>query len=137
MELAIFISISILGLSGFAVSHFIYSEKQKPAPITCPIGFSCDEVVRSKYGSFMGVRLEIAGMAYYSLVALCYGYFIFLPEANSPTIALTLFLISAGGFLISLFLSMLQTFVIKHYCSWCLVSAFITTAIFVLTFINL
>lgn len=137
MELAIFISITVLGLCGFAVSHFIYAEKQKPAPITCPIGFSCDEVVRSKYGSILGIRLEIAGMAYYSLIALAYGYFIFLPEANSQTITLLLFLISGVGFLVSLCLSFIQTFIIKHYCTWCIISALITTAIFTLSFIIL
>ena len=137
MQLAILISIAFLGLCGFAVSHFIYTEKNKPAPIFCPIGFSCDEVIRSKYGSMMGVRLEVVGMAYYALIALSYIYFIFLPEANSPAIVLVLFLISTGGFLMSFSLSLIQTFIIKQYCTWCLISATITTAIFVLTFISL
>ncbi|MFA6536455.1 MAG: vitamin K epoxide reductase family protein [Candidatus Paceibacterota bacterium] len=137
MPLAIFIIIAVLGFCGFAVSHFIYTEKQKPTPIVCPVGFDCDAVVRSRFGSLMGVRLEVAGMAYYGLIALCYTYFVFLPSANSPTVALLLFLISAGGFLMSFSLSLVQTFIIKQYCTWCLVSAFITTAIFILMFINL
>ena len=85
----------------------------------------------------MGVRLEVVGMAYYALIALSYIYFIFLPEANSPAIVLVLFLISTGGFLMSFSLSLIQTFIIKQYCTWCLISATITTAIFVLTFISL
>jgi len=137
MELWIHIVIAIFGASGFALANHILNEKQKPEPMVCPLEFSCDEVVKSQYSVIMGVRLEVAGMAYYALIAISYALFVLFPYIKSPFGASVLLIMSAIGFVASLILTMLQALVIKHYCTWCLFSAGFCTIIFVLSFIVL
>jgi uncharacterized membrane protein len=130
------IAIAVLGLCGFFVARHIRNEKHAERPLVCPIHFDCDTVVHSDYSKFFGVPVEILGMIYYACVTLGYVVLSFMPEALPILLIDSLILISIVAFLFSVYLTIVQSFVIKKFCSWCLVSACICILIFTLTLVS-
>jgi uncharacterized membrane protein len=131
MDQLLHILIILLGLGGAWLSFHIYREKQKPAPLVCPIGFDCDAVMKSKYGKFCGIPLEVGGLGYYLLVTI--GHALLLTPVALPEPITSIFLLGIAGlaFIASVVLTSIQAFIIRQWCSWCLVSAGISTAIFI------
>lgn len=130
------IIIAILGLVGFFVARHIRNEKKAERPLVCPIHFDCDTVVHSDYSKFFGVPVEIFGMIYYACVTLGYIVLSFMPEVLPVLLLDFLILVSIVAFLFSVYLTTVQSFVIKKFCSWCLVSATICVLIFALTLVS-
>jgi uncharacterized membrane protein len=142
-------SIFILSVFGFFVAKHIYNHKTNNTPLVCMVGFDCHSVVHSDYSKFLGIRVEILGMIYYAFSACMYLLFILMPYTASYTyISLynlpfvssfglylsipLLFCVSLAAFLFSVYLIAIQTFVIKKACSWCIISALVCFAIFLL-----
>ena len=123
--------IFVLGICGFWVARHIYKHKKAKKPLVCPVGFDCNFVVHSDYSEFMHIPLEIFGMMYYALLSLSYLYFIFVPDAISPLFSGIVALVSFGAFLFSMYLLVIQIFVLKKGCSWCIVSVAISTLVFI------
>lgn len=148
-DILIRIAIFILGLCGFMVAKHIRDHKTKNTPLVCPIKFDCHTVVHSDYSKFLGVPVEIFGMIYYASVFLTYFLLIFLPFIFPVGLPGNLFLfvlmplmfVSVGmsfiAFLFSIYLIAVQIFILKKGCSWCIVSAFISVLIFVLTSLSI
>lgn len=130
------IAIAVLGLCGFFVARHIRNEKNAKRPLVCPIHFDCDTVVHSDYSKFFGIPVEIFGMFYYAFVTIGYIFLSFLPEVLPMLLVDSLILISIGAFLFSVYLTIVQSLVIKKFCSWCLVSATICILIFALTLVS-
>ena len=134
------IAICLLGLFGFWVAKQIYKKKRSKNPFVCPIKFDCSSVVNSDYSRLFGIPLEILGMLYYGLVFMIYlfssAYLYF--SQNLPPNNLIIFMIalSVFAFLFSLYLIWVQIFILKKWCSWCFVSAFVSTLIFILTYLT-
>ncbi len=116
--------------AGFFIALHIHRKKQAEEEFLCPIGFDCDAVVRSKYSRVMGVPVEIGGMVYYALVAVSYAFFYFAPTLLSPIFLLLVLAASASAVLFSLYLTGVQMFALKEWCTWCLASAFMCAVIF-------
>src|SRR3989338_7398560 len=142
-------------LGGFALSFFIFISKRKAKPIACPMDGNCDDVVRSEFSKFFGVPVEILGMLYYAVAAAAYSIFYFYSGLAVPLAAFAvfglasfsfLFFFSSGlagplasfamfglasfSFLFSLYLTFIQAFNLKQWCVWCLVSAGLSSFIF-------
>ncbi len=129
----IYVLNTILGLIGFLIAINIYCKKRDQKPMVCPLKMRCEQVLYSKYAKFLGIPLEILGIFYYSLITINYSIFIFAPVLNNSFSVFTIFLVTASGFLFSAYLISVQMFKLKEWCSWCLMSAAISTAIFILT----
>jgi len=123
-------------LGGFFIAAYIFRKKEKKQVLACPIGASCDLVVKSEHSQFFGIRLEILGMIYYGIVFASAVFFLLAPDLGTQTIKLLFIALSATAFLFSLYLTFLQAFVIRDWCSWCLLSAGMTTVILLTTFIG-
>lgn len=132
-EVLIRLAIALLGILGFFVAKHIRSHKTQNTPLVCPIGFDCHAVVHSDYSKFFGVPVEILGMIYYSSVSLFYLALVFIPEILPQTLIVLPMILSFAAFLFSIYLIAVQVFVLKKGCSWCIVSAFISAFIFILT----
>jgi uncharacterized membrane protein len=120
-----------LSLFGFLLCIKIFRDKRKPQPIVCFVGANCEKVVRSDFSSFLGIGLEIFGALYYLFIL---SFYTFLAFVHLPYIEILTFgtlIISGMAFMFSLFLTFIQAVVIKSWCSWCLLSAIITTLILV------
>ena len=129
------IGIAFLGLCGFLVARHIYKEKRADRPLICPMHFDCNAVVSSDYSKFFGIPLEIFGMVYYACVFIGYIFLSFLSEVLPNMLVSSLVLVSIAAFLFSVYLIFVQSFILKKFCTWCLVSAGICVIIFALTLV--
>jgi uncharacterized membrane protein len=131
METLLHISVTTAAIAGFLIARHIKAKKQRRELFLCPVGFDCNAVVTSKYSTFLGFHLENIGMLYYGATALVHAPMLFAPSLSSPLISLAVLATSAGAFLFSLYLTGIQLFALKQWCSWCLVSAALCVVIFV------
>ena len=118
------------GIAGFFISLHIHRKKRAEERIVCPIGFDCDAVVHSKYSRFFGVPLEVGGMLYYACIAFGYAVLFALPDlfpAAVPSVALA---VSGIAILFSIYLTGIQMFALKEWCTWCLASTVLSATIF-------
>lgn len=127
-----YIIIILLSAWGILLCRKIYKEKQINKSLVCTFGADCETIVRGQFSSFLGVGLEVYGGFYYLLILISYIAFYSLDFGFEPILKLSIVVISGLAFFMSLALTFIQAFVIKTWCSWCLISAGISTGIFIL-----
>lgn len=124
-------------ISGFSLATFIHLKKRVQKPLICPIGHSCDPVVRSDYSRLFGIPVELLGVLYYFIIILAYSLQLIYPGTTAEGLNVALISLSAFAFLFSLYLTAVQAFILKEWCTWCLISAALCTAIlFVSLFVS-
>lgn len=128
----LYLLIILLAVAGFFIAHHIRHKKAEAA-FVCPMKARCDIVVQSKYSKIVGVPVEMLGMVYYGCLIAGYVIVALLQDAAvAGTLYVALLWISAFATLFSIYLTLVQSFAIKHFCTWCLGSAAISIAIFVI-----
>lgn len=126
-----------LGLSGFFLALFIFHKKRRKEPLVCPLRSDCNAVVQSDYSKFLTLPVEILGLVYFGLVAIVHAVFILYPDFSSaPLWSFFSLFASFLAFVFSMYLTAVQLFHLKQWCFWCLTSAFICVAIFILSLIS-
>ena len=123
------LTISCLGAAGFILARHIYKKKQEKKPLMCPLRTKCEQVVSSGYSKLAGFPLERLGMYYYGFIFSVYGVLSIFPSLHSGLVSFVLLLVSAGAFLLSLYLVCVQAFALRAWCTWCLMSAVLSTFI--------
>lgn len=123
-------------LAGTVLAAYIYRKKRAHIALVCPLKADCESVVRSEYARFFGIPVELLGIGYYSLIAVSYAVIAAAPAVAAPPLVFGLLAITSAAFLFSLYLTFIQAFAIKQWCSWCLVSAGLCTLIFILVASN-
>ncbi|MBM5823213.1 MAG: vitamin K epoxide reductase family protein [Cyanobacteria bacterium K_Offshore_surface_m2_011] len=109
--------------------------------LTCPGGAEgCDKVLNSPWGSVFGQPLSLFGfLAYGAVLVMAVLPLLLKGEARTTINGLSwwgLFLLSAGMGVFSLVLVGVMAFQIKAFCTFCLMSAAISLALFVLSLIG-
>ncbi|MBT5808279.1 vitamin K epoxide reductase family protein [Candidatus Uhrbacteria bacterium] len=128
----LYIYIVFVAFGGFILSVYLHHKKrQKSEQFICPLRGKCSEVIQSNYSKFFGIPVELLGMAYYGLIAVGYGALIGF-NVVSVWLAAILLLATTGAFAFSLYLTFVQIAALRKFCTWCLLSASFSTAIFVL-----
>ena len=115
-----------LSFSGFGVVFYIAQRKRKKATMVCPLRGKCDAVVYSKYARFLGIDLTTFGLGYYGVLSLAYILKLALPSVP-PEFSFIVLGLSVGGLLFSIYLTAVQAFVLRQWCTWCVISALVTT----------
>lgn len=136
MESLLNIILILLALGGFALSFYIYKKKQTNAVLVCPIGADCNSVVHSDYSKFFGVPLEYIGMFYYGAVAASYSIFLLIPSAVLAPFALAVLSLTSVALLFSAYLTFIQAFNLRQWCTWCLMSATLSAFIFAVSLLG-
>ena len=131
-EMLIHIGILVLGLCGFMVARHIFHHKRIGKLLVCPIKFDCNTVVNSDYSKFFGIPLELLGMTYYGFTVFLHLLFILIPNNLNDFVLGVSTALAVAAFVFSLYLISILFFVLKKGCSWCFVSAGISTLIFIL-----
>ncbi len=108
---------------GFLLAFYIRHKKSSSEKLVCPIGSDCDAVVHSEYSRFFGIPVELLGVLYYGLAAISYGIFLSAPYLVSPFILFAVLVVTTTALLFSLYLTFIQAFVLRQWCTWCLTSA--------------
>jgi uncharacterized membrane protein len=109
--------------------------------LSCPGGADgCDKVLNSPWGSLFGQPLSLFGfLAYAAVLLLALLPLVLRGEARSAVSERSwwgLLLLSTGMAVFSLVLMGVMVFRIEAFCTFCLLSALISAALFVLTLIG-
>ena len=123
-------------LGGLGVVSYIFYSKKFNKQLACPSGSNCDAVIKSKYSHFLGIPLEYLGMLYYSVIFFSYTSLIFLPYLRDEILLPFILMLTASAFLFSLYLIFVQAFLLRKWCIWCLLSAALSTGIFIASFVS-
>lgn len=135
MRKSISLLLAFLGL--FASLYLLYVYALPSHPIACFGGGGCDAVRASVYAHLWGIPMPALGVAGYLVVALLIIAESLAPAAWTIDIRYALAGTTAFGFLFSLYLEYLQGFVIHHFCTWCVTSGLVMTALCGLSIYNL
>lgn len=121
-----------LALVGFSDAVYLTTKHFYQADAGCLLSEGCDAVLKSEFSSFMGIPLAYMGVVYYLLIVIGITAY---HQTRKSDILKGLFLLNLSGFAFSLWLVYLQAFVLNAYCTWCLISAGVTTLLLsILTF---
>jgi uncharacterized membrane protein len=93
--------------------------------VPCGLTGGCDEVLNSSYSHLFGVSISWFGFGYYGFVAACslFSTFGFAKLLRFSLVA------TVSAFMVTLYLLYVQAFVLRAFCQYCLLSAFLVTAI--------
>ena len=127
---------AVLSLAGLLISAYLWMFKHGYiGTLACGTG-GCETVQLSPYSQFLGVDVAALGfLAYAALLALAMLGLqpSWLDRRESTRAAL---LLSAGGVVFAVYLTWLELFVIHAICRWCVASAVIIVAVFVLSLLD-
>ncbi|HVP04672.1 MAG TPA: vitamin K epoxide reductase family protein [Dehalococcoidia bacterium] len=123
--------LALLGLAGLGTSGYLtYSHYADQVTVCAGIG-SCEFVQTSQYSDVAGVPVALLGLLFFvgleGVVAL---RLLGLPQAlqwGAPAV----FAMTLGGLAFVSYLTYVELFVIKAICIWCVATAAITLACFV------
>lgn len=123
--------ILILSVVGAAVSIYLSWTYLTGSHIACTT-HGCDAVRSSTYSKFFGVPQPLFGVVFYLILIFLSLAHQILDKFFTILLKRLIILVSTFGFLYSVYLTGLETFVIKAYCVWCLASAGISVLIFII-----
>ena len=103
--------------------------------LTCSIG-SCETVNTSRWSTFLGLPVAAWGLGYYATVVVLALVGLSERFEDSRPLALGMLVLTAWGALFSLWLTYLELFVIHAICQWCVISAVLALALFVVTWLD-
>jgi len=129
----LFLLIVASAVVGSIIAYYIHTTKKKNESLICPLDGSCDSVVQSSYSKFIGVPVELMGVFYYIFTIFIYTLFIVGIIPYTPLISLFAVLLAVTGALFSLYLVAIQGIVLREWCTWCLISAFVSFLIAILS----
>lgn len=104
--------------------------------LVCAVG-SCETVQTSKWATFLGFPVGGWGVAYYVAVFALALAGLAPALADRAWLSRLLLGITAFGVLFSLWLTYLELFVIHAICQWCVISALLAVALFVISWLDL
>ncbi len=131
----------LLALAGLGVSAYLmWGYTAEGAELACGGSSGCEEVKQSAYATIMGLPLPIFGLAAYAVLLALIALQPRLARRNEQQAAYTalaIFGISLVGVLYSAYLTYIEIYVIYAICRWCVASAVIMAAFFILSVMNL
>ncbi len=115
----------VLAFLGIADSAYLGISETTGASLTCSINGldGCNTVAQSVYSHVLGVPVGIIGLVFYVLLFVCAAFLIFNPLRF---VYRALYLLGWIGLLASVVFVLIQFFIIKALCIYCLGSAAIS-----------
>lgn len=118
----LFIVAALLAVVGMADAIYLTVEHMAGRSVPCTITGGCEQVLNSPYATIGGLPLAgLGALAYFTVFSLAtlaaFGY----RKAGDLLIILIVLMLA-----VSVYLFILQAFVIKAFCQFCLLSAAIT-----------
>lgn len=124
---------AILGTAflGFLDATYLTVAFYQRTPLQCGLLGGCDVVTTSRFATVGGVPVALLGSLYYLTLIFMVVAAHDLKRSAFLRIAARLTLV---GFVFSLWLTGVQTFVLRAFCFYCLLSAASSTLLFILSF---
>jgi uncharacterized membrane protein len=103
----------ILALAGLAVAGYLTWVHFDDAALVCVAGGGCETVQESEYAEIASIPVAMLGLGAYAIV-------LGLVAWDTPNARLGAAMLALVGLVFSLYLLVLQLFVIDAVCVWCL-----------------
>jgi uncharacterized membrane protein len=127
---------ALLALVGLFVATYLTLYKVGiVGTLVCAVG-SCETVQTSRWAIFLGAPVAAWGVGYYLVVCAMAIAGTTARWEDSPGLSLAMVLLTGWGALFSLWLTWLELFVIHAICQWCVASAIIAVALFVVSLLD-
>lgn len=121
--------VAALATVGLAISLYIWRKQVTGAPLLC-LTRDCHRVINSPYARLFGVPNGALGALMFAALAVLalaiQGKFLL------PGLWVIALIMTGAGLVLAAYLTYVQFFILRGLCSWCLLSATLTVAIFVL-----
>lgn len=122
----------ILSVIGIFDTAYLTIKRFTHDSVNCSIFEGCDFVTTSVYSAILGIPVAVLGIIFYvAVLALS----IFYLKSKNKKILTSILGLSSVGFLMSLWFIYTQAFILNAFCLYCLVSAGLSTTIFILSLI--
>lgn len=126
-------AVAALALAGIFVALYLTLYKLGMiGELSCRVG-SCETVNSSRWAEFLGAPVAAWGVGFYLVTFAVALAGVRERFAGDRRVSLALVLLSGFGVLFSAWLTYLELFVIRAICQWCVVSAVIVLAIFLVS----
>ena len=123
--------VPLLAVLGLGVAGYMaYIEITHENAVCGPIG-ECNVVQTSQYATIAGIPVAVLGLVFYLAVLVLWAVQRSGVGKWARPAALALLGLAAFGVIFSIYLTLLELFVIHAVCMWCVTSALITTLILV------
>ena len=102
----------LAALAGLAIAGYLTWVHFDDAALVCIAGGGCETVQKSEYAEIAGVPVAILGLGAYTTLLVLIAW-------DTPNARLGAAVLAFVGFLFSMYLLVLQLFVIDAVCAWC------------------
>jgi len=123
------LALLLISLLGFIDAGYLTAKHFQGETPTCSLIKGCDIVTTSQYAEIFGVPVALLGVLYYLTIFIL--SLIYLDTQNKQVLKIIPGL-TVLGLAASIYFVILQLFVIKALCLYCLGSALTSTALFIL-----
>lgn len=119
----------LLGVAflGLAISGYLLATYVSSAQIACISGQGCLVAQLSDYSSFLDIPTPAYGVVFYFALGILAALW---SEENKKKLRMPLAILASTGLAVSIFLTYVEAFVIRAWCSWCVASAILTVVAF-------
>ena len=130
-------AIVLLALVGLLVATYLWLYKIGViGELQCGTG-GCEVVQTSRYADLLGIPVAFYGVAGYAVLFVLGLAGLQPARAGDRRLAVLVAALATGGFAFTLYLTSLELLVLHAICRWCIGSAAIMTAIWVLALTGL
>lgn len=120
----------VLALGGFFIATYLFITYVFGGPIVCGGTHGCDVVRLSPQAKMFGLPTPLFGMVFYMGIAAILVFRTALPAFRRRLLYRLTMVGVTCGLIESLYLTFVQAFEIRAFCTWCLASAVTATLLF-------
>jgi uncharacterized membrane protein len=122
----------VLSVAGVGIATYNAFENLQGSAGVCTVVHGCETVQKSRYGKILGIPISVPGVALYVVLTASALGWLFDFRAQRRLFTAIAFNGALFGFLFSCYLTYLEAFVINAWCIYCIGSASILTALFII-----
>jgi len=115
--------LALVSAAGIALAAYLTYVHYEPAALICTTGGGCETVQESKYAEIAGIPVAVLGLAFW-IAALV------LVLWDSELARTLVFALAVTGVAFSVYLVVLQLFVIDATCTWCMLNDVVLAPLF-------
>ena len=123
----------VFSIIGIADAAYLTIKHYSDTGINCSIFNGCELITKSLYSTIFDIPVAAFGIVFYIFVFTL--IFLFLKFRNKNFLFLLVAMTSIG-FLISMWFIFVQGFILNLYCLYCLISAALSTGLFILSIVT-
>ena len=121
-------SLIVTSFVGFLDASYLTIAHYTGLALRCSVFNGCEQVTTSKYSVLLGIPVALLGMGYYLAILLATLFYFDSRKAFLPRYIAWA---TCAGILASIWFVVLQLFIIKAICQYCMISAITSTLLFI------